>query len=108
MDSISPVSASMYMPAATPAASADSSSAGSSSIADASPGPAASLMLSTLQLQSQMVTTLLGSLDTNGAGSSSAFTGGSMMSLLNAGGSAAMAYLTPQAATAGQHVNAAA
>lgn len=51
-----------------------------------------------------MMTTLLGSV--NAGGAPSLFAGGSMLSLLNAQGSSAMAYLTPQAAAAGQNVNA--
>jgi hypothetical protein len=51
-----------------------------------------------------MMSTLLGSL--NVASPSSLFADGSMLSMLNAQGSAAMAYLTPQAAPAGQSINA--
>jgi hypothetical protein len=50
-----------------------------------------------------MMNTMLGSLSVGT--SPSLFASGSTLSMLNAKGSAAMSYLTPQAAPAGQNVN---
>jgi hypothetical protein len=102
MNSITPVSASMYTPAdASPAASGARLSSG-----DPLPiAPAATLELSILQQQSQSMSTLPSRLSVGGIAAPSLFAGGSMLSALNAQGSAATAYITPLAA-AGQNVDA--
>jgi hypothetical protein len=106
MDSLTSVSPSMYtygLPAA----------AGSSS--QATPGAGTSVEQSTLNLQAQLTSTLLGSLGAPTVAStpsllsspdpSSLFASGTELSLLNAQGTVAMAYLTPQAPPPGQTVN---
>jgi hypothetical protein len=101
MDSISGVGTSTNFAAPLGSAQTNASSASDSS----SVGPAATLELKTLQLQSSMVSTLFGGL-TEAAAPSPLFAGSSMMSLLNAQGSAALAYVAPSAPSTGQSINA--
>ena len=105
MDSISGVGVSTNFPA--PIGSAPDASG--SSLDTASIGPAATFELASLQLQSSMISSLVGGLGSVAASPSSMFTGASTLSLLNAQGSSAMAYLAPyQAPSAGQTLDAAA
>jgi hypothetical protein len=102
MDGISSISASLYSGLNASASSSSAGASTSGSAASVSTADGASLELQVLQQQGQAVSTLLGGL---GGSSSSVFAGASALSLLNAQGSPAMAYFSPQSA-AGRHVNA--
>ena len=101
MDSISGSSSNPLLSMITMAAS---TSSGSGSPASAV-SPAATLEMSTIQLQGQLMSTLLGSMPAASNGSS-LFVGASELSLLSAQGSAALAYVAPPSPPLGQSINA--
>ncbi len=86
--------------AMTSSTSGGSASGASASSSADSVSPAVSLELSSLQLEGQLMSSLLG-------GMSAPSAGGSTLSLLNAQGSSAMAYVSPRSASPlGKHINA--
>jgi hypothetical protein len=98
------ISASSSNPLLSMIAMAASTSSGSGSPASVV-SPAATLEMSTVQLQGQLLSTLLGSLPSASDGSS-LFAGASALSLLNAQGTAALAYVAPPSQPLGQSINA--
>ena len=104
MGNISPATSDPLYSLLGQAASAPSSSS-SSAPATNSLEPAVSVELAALQSQSQEMNTLLAGFSAANS-PSSLFAGASQLSLLNAQGSAAMAYLMPQLPPTGQNVNA--
>lgn len=105
MGNISPATSDPLYSVLGLAASAPSSSSQSSQPSTNSLGPAVSVELAALQLQGAAMNTLLAGFSAAND-PSSLFAGGSALSMLNAQGSAAMAYLLPQTPPAGQNVNA--
>ena len=104
MGNISPATSDPLYPLLGLAASAPSTSQPSSPSTNALE-PAVSVELAALQSQGSTMNTLLAGFSVDNS-PASLFAGGSTLSLLNAQGTSAMAYLTPQLPSVGQNVNA--